>query len=79
MIQDMMRDIRRKRRLTQARLGQLSGVPRVNIVRVENGKRELKLSEAIRIAAILGVSVEALTGEEVVETPEDGNRLSANS
>ena len=79
MIQDMMRDIRRKRRLTQARLGQLSGVPRVNIVRVENGKRELKLSEAIRIAAILGVSVESLTGEEVVETPEDGNRLSANS
>ena len=75
----MMRDIRRKRRITQAKLGQLSGVPRVNIVRVENGKRELKLSEAIRIAAILGVSVEALTGEEVVETPEDGNRLSANS
>lgn len=56
----MIREIRRKRRLTQAQLGKLSGVPRLNIVRVENGQRELKASEAIRIAHTLGVTVEEL-------------------
>lgn len=72
--------ILRKRHLwTQAALSEISGVPRVNIVRYEKGQREPKVSDAIKLARALGVTVEELMGDELPETPERNMMVSAET
>lgn len=76
----MIRPIRKRRALTQEALAMLSGVPRVNITRYENGTTVPKVTDAIKIARALGVTVEELMRPENpeqasligAETPEQG-------
>lgn len=59
--QARLRAFRLKRRLTQARLAELSGVHRNTIVKLENGKtREVLEENATALAAVLNASVDDL-------------------
>ena len=67
-----LRNMRKRRLWTQAKLSEESGVPRVNITRYENGTRAPKAVDALKLARALGVTVEELLGVDTVETPEGG-------
>jgi transcriptional regulator with XRE-family HTH domain len=46
--------------MTQTLLAELAGLERDRLNKVEHGRRQLKATEAARIAAVLGVSVSDL-------------------
>ena len=60
----MIRNLRKRRFLTLEQLALKSGVSRVSITRYENGKREPKVSDAIKIARALNCTVEDLVRDE---------------
>ncbi len=55
-----LRSIRRKRHLSQKKLAQESGVHRVTIAKYETGRTEMSLKNLLKIAVVLGVSVDEL-------------------
>ena len=75
----MIRNIRKQRRLTLEMLAKMSGVSRVSINRYELNKREPKLSDAMKIARALGVTVEELMGDDLPEIPERNMMVSAET
>ncbi|MGC4946154.1 helix-turn-helix transcriptional regulator [Streptomyces sp. DT224] len=52
-----IRDARRQRRLSQERLGELAGVDRQTINRIELGHVNTGIDTLVRIAAVVGVNV----------------------
>jgi transcriptional regulator with XRE-family HTH domain len=52
-----IKDIRQKKRLTQAKLAQKAGMPQSVIARVENGERGMTITTLIRIANALGKEI----------------------
>ena len=63
MMQMAIKRMRKRRLMTTSELSLKSGVSRVSICRYETGKREPKLSDALRIAKALDCSVEELMEE----------------
>lgn len=60
----MIRNMRKRRLLTLEQLAIKSGVSRVSITRYENGKREPKVGDALKIARALGCTVEELIEDD---------------
>lgn len=59
MVEQQLADLRRKRRISQARLAQLMGVKQPLIARIESGRiKNLTLATIARTAATLGATVE---------------------
>lgn len=69
----LIKTMRKRRLMTADQLAIKSGVSRVSITRYENGQREPKVREAVRIAKALGCTVEQLVADEEGETAEDEN------
>lgn len=57
-----IRERRIVKNMTQEELAQKSGVSRVNICRIEIGKRNLSLNAAIKLARALGCTIDELVG-----------------
>jgi putative transcriptional regulator len=60
----IIRDIRRERGLTQNQLAEISRVPRICISRYESGKYYPSMSNAMKLAKVLNVSIEELLGKK---------------
>ena len=58
------REIRLARGLTQYQLAELSGVPRICICRYESGKYFPSISNAMKLAKALDVSIDELIGKK---------------
>lgn len=59
MVQEQLADLRRKRRISQAKLAELMGVKQPLIARIESGRvKNLTLATIARTAATLGATVE---------------------
>ena len=56
----MIRNMRKRRLFTLEQLAARSGVSRVSITRYENGPREPKVGDALKIARALDCTVEEL-------------------
>lgn len=56
--------IREERGLRQSELAQMLGMDQANVSRYESGERRLTLENAIRIAHVLGCTVEELVEGE---------------
>ena len=87
-----LKAIRINRRMTQARLAEITGISRININRYENQEINPGLESVIKIARALGVTVDELIRPEPdtpeaperamltgVETPERPQLLTPNS
>lgn len=59
-----IREIRKRRGMTQAQLAEESGVAAISIHQYETGKRSPQLAQLIRIAVALGVDWNSLVTEE---------------
>lgn len=59
-----IREIRKKRGMTQAQLAEKSGVAAISIHQYETGKRNPQLAQLIRIAAVLGFDWNSIVTEE---------------
>jgi len=60
----VIREIRQERGLTQDQLAELSRVPRICISRYESGKYYPSLSNAMKLAKVLNVTVDELIGKK---------------
>ena len=61
----LLKEQRKKARISQARLSALSGVPQQTISSIESGARKSPTIEPLfRISKVLGCSVDDLIGEE---------------
>jgi DNA-binding XRE family transcriptional regulator len=60
----VIREIRHERGLTQDQLAELAKVPRICICRYESGKYYPSLSNAVKLAKVLNVSIEELIGKK---------------
>jgi transcriptional regulator with XRE-family HTH domain len=59
MVEEQLADLRRRRRISQAKLAQLMGVTQPLIARIESGRvKNLTLATIARTAATLGASIE---------------------
>lgn len=67
-----LKAIRINRRMTQARLAEITGISRININRYENQEINPRLESVIKIARALGVTVDELIRPEpdIPEAPE---------
>ena len=73
-----LRQLRRRRGLTQLELARRSGVSRTTIAGIEIGQRDnLSLDGGLRLARALGVSVEMLTGFDTLE--QEGDEIESES
>ncbi len=59
---DTIRDLRLGLGLTQSALGEAAELSTPAVCLIERGSRGVSLEEGVRIAAALGVTLEALTG-----------------
>ena len=64
-----MRELRKQRGLTMKELGKAVGVAESTISLYETGKHEPDILTMQRIAAVLGVSVDALLGADPHDSP----------
>lgn len=71
-ISDRIKALRKTKKLTQAELDQMAGLPVSSISKIENGKRDATAEELIRISKSLGVSLNAFsTNEELFVYAEE--------
>ena len=63
-----MRRVRRAKEMTQEELSRLSGFSRQRIAAYENGVNEPNISQAMKIAQVLNVSMDQLCEEKEGET-----------
>lgn len=68
-MQTQLKAWREKRGLSVRKLGELSGVHYVSIVKLENGRLDPQLSTAMKLAAALGISL-----AQLVEIPPKPRR-----
>ena len=67
-----LREFRRRAGLTQVGLAERSGVSRTTIASIETGQRDnMTLEHALRLAHALGITVEALSGWDPLESSGD--------
>lgn len=64
-----IRKLRRKKGLTQKRLGEICGIAEPNIRKYENGKQNPKLETVEKIASALEVPVLELFGFSLADVP----------
>ena len=64
-----LRIIRDRRGLSTRKLGELSGVSFVNIIKMEHGQLDPRLSTLRKLAQALNVTLSELAGEQSVEQP----------
>ena len=62
--QTRLKELRKKKRITQYELAEITGINRVTIARWENSDRGMTLRSALKIAEALGCSVNDLVGTE---------------
>lgn len=60
--------IRKKRGLTQEQLAELSGLNRVNITKVENGRYNVSIDILHKICKVLGAQLSINSEDETSET-----------
>jgi transcriptional regulator with XRE-family HTH domain len=65
-----LKEWREKRGLTVRKLGELSGVHYVSIVRMESGKLDPQLSTLLKLCEALGITLNQLVG--VARKPQKG-------
>ncbi len=70
MLGNFIREQRKKRLIRQGELASELGVSRTTYVQIELGKRELKVSEARKLAGIFGMSLEDFLNEEEQPSPD---------
>ena len=61
-----LKELRHQRNITQFELSKVIDLPPSRISEIEHGKRDLKISEAVKAAQFLGVSLDELAGMDVV-------------
>lgn len=59
-----LREIRKMRGMTQTQLAQAAQIHRVTIARYESGQCVPSVDKAVRLASVLGVSLDVLLGKE---------------
>ena len=64
MFKDALKNFRQKAELTQAELADKAGISRSAVAMYERGEREPDFRTLEKLAAILGVNMSALLGEE---------------
>ena len=69
MLGDFIREQRKKCLITQEHLASKLGLSRATYVQIELGKRELKVSEAIKLAEIFDMSIEDFLNEREQPSP----------
>ena len=69
MLGNFIREQRKKRLITQEQLASELGLSRATYMRIELGKRELKVSEAIRLAGIFDMPIEDFLDEREQTPP----------
>ncbi len=69
MLGDFIREQRKKRLVTQEHLASKLGLSRATYVQIELGKRELKVSEAIKLTEIFDMSIEDFLNEREQPAP----------
>ena len=69
MLGDFIREQRKKSLTTQEHLASELGLSRATYVQIELGKRELKISEAIKLAEIFDMSIEDFLNEREQPSP----------
>lgn len=69
MLEDFIHKQRKKRSITQERLASELGLSRSTYVQIELGKRELKVSEAKKLAEIFDMSLEDFLNEREQSSP----------
>ena len=69
MLGDFICEQREKRLITQEHLASKLGLSRVAYVQIELGKRELNVSEAIKLAEIFDMSIEDFLDEREQPSP----------
>ena len=62
-----LRRVRRFREIGQVQLAERVGISVATLALIEQGKRDPKLSVALKIAEVLGVSIDELTGRKPPE------------
>jgi DNA-binding XRE family transcriptional regulator len=63
MVKDNVRRLRKERELTQIELGQAVGVGQTSIANIESGNQVPSLPLAVKLAEVLGVSLDELVTE----------------
>ena len=67
-IGSQLASIRRKRGLTQEQLAELSGLNRVNIAKIENGRYNVSIDILNKICKVLGAQLSINSEDETSET-----------
>lgn len=57
-ISDMIKDLRKKRKLTQVQLGKKVGVQKAQISKLENGSGNVTIGTVVRVFSALGSQIE---------------------
>ncbi len=57
-----LRELRNQKNVTQFELSKIIDLPPSRISEIEHGKRDLKITEAVKAAHFLGVSLDDLVG-----------------
>jgi transcriptional regulator with XRE-family HTH domain len=60
---NLIREARKKHRLSQGKLAAVIGISAAQISRIESGKRRARLDEATKIAQLLGLTVDEIVKE----------------
>lgn len=70
-----LRELRNRKNVTQFELSKVIDLPPSRISEIEHGKRELRITEAVKAAQYLGVSLDDLAGinEKSVLASHDGD------
>ncbi len=63
-VSERIKALRKTKKVTQAELDQMAGLPVSSISKIENNKREATAEELIRISRSLGVSLNAFSSNE---------------
>jgi transcriptional regulator with XRE-family HTH domain len=66
---NLIREARKKHRLSQGKLAAEIGISAAQISRIESGKRRARLDEAIKIAQLLGLTADEIVNEGPPPSP----------
>jgi len=70
---DSLRQARERRGLTQEQLAARAGMTRAAIANLERGMSRARVTSATRLAEVLGVSLEVLSGQQPIPMDEAGD------
>lgn len=58
-----LKNFRKKKKLSQAKVGKLVGMDRTSIANIEGGKQRIMLEEAFKLAWLLGFSLDQVNAQ----------------